>query len=154
MFVILKVSTFIIVATAATLLMITGNFAMLIGANPKEVHEWYLAVYADAYEWVEAPNVIGMSQFADGGLLGSKPYAAGGNYINKMSDYCRGCRYDVKQRSGPKDDGTDPHPCGVCHRRNSPTGGRCPDLCGAFVSRCLRALPMSLYRSAASFHVA
>jgi len=81
-------------------LMITGNFAMLIGANPKEVHEWYLAVYADAYEWVEMPNTIGMSQFADGGLLGSKPYAAGGNYINKMSDYCRGCRYDVKQKTG------------------------------------------------------
>ena len=81
-------------------LMITGNFAMLIGADPKEVHEWYLAVYADAYEWVEMPNTIGMSQFADGGLLGSKPYAAGGNYINKMSDYCRDCHYDVKQKTG------------------------------------------------------
>ncbi len=81
-------------------LMITGNFAMLIGADPKAVHEWYLAVYADAYEWVELPNTIGMSQFADGGLLGSKPYAAGGNYINKMSDYCRDCRYDVKQKTG------------------------------------------------------
>ena len=81
-------------------LMITGNFAMLAGVDPHEVHEWYLAVYADAYEWVEAPNTIGMSQFADGGLLGSKPYAAGGNYINKMSDYCDGCKYDVKKKTG------------------------------------------------------
>ncbi|MEL7491457.1 MAG: cryptochrome/photolyase family protein [Pseudomonadota bacterium] len=81
-------------------LMVTGNFAMIAGINPHEVHEWYLAVYADAYEWVEAPNVIGMSQFADGGYLGSKPYAASGNYINKMSDYCKACRYDVKQKTG------------------------------------------------------
>ena len=81
-------------------LMITGNFAMLAGVAPDEVHQWYLAVYADAYEWVELPNTLGMSQFADGGLLGSKPYAAGGNYINKMSDYCSGCRYDVKSKSG------------------------------------------------------
>ncbi|WP_171210068.1 MULTISPECIES: cryptochrome/photolyase family protein [unclassified Ruegeria] len=82
-------------------LMITGNFAMLAGIDPQQVHEWYLAVYADAYEWVEAPNVIGMSQFADGGLLGSKPYAASGNYINKMSDHCSHCPYDVKQKTGP-----------------------------------------------------
>ncbi|WP_420413481.1 cryptochrome/photolyase family protein [Roseibium sp.] len=82
-------------------LMITGNFALLAGVDPHAVHEWYLAVYTDAYEWVEAPNVIGMSQFADGGLLGSKPYAASGNYINKMSDYCGNCRYDVRQKSGP-----------------------------------------------------
>lgn len=82
-------------------LMITGNFAMLAGIDPHEVHEWYLAVYADAFEWVELPNTLGMSQFADGGLLASKPYAAGGNYVNKMSDYCRTCRYDVKQRTGP-----------------------------------------------------
>ncbi|MEQ8655165.1 MAG: cryptochrome/photolyase family protein [Kiloniellales bacterium] len=81
-------------------LMITGNFAMLAGVDPKQVHAWYLAVYADAYEWVELPNTLGMSQFADGGLLGSKPYAASGNYINKMSDYCAGCRYDVKQKTG------------------------------------------------------
>jgi deoxyribodipyrimidine photolyase-related protein len=65
------------------------------------VHEWYLAVYADAFEWVEAPNTIGMSQFADGGVLGSKPYAASGAYIDRMSDYCASCRYDVKQRTGP-----------------------------------------------------
>jgi deoxyribodipyrimidine photolyase-related protein len=81
-------------------LMITGNFALLIGADPAEVHRWYLEVYADAYEWVELPNTLGMSQFADGGLLGSKPYAASGAYINRMSDYCRGCRYDPKQRLG------------------------------------------------------
>jgi deoxyribodipyrimidine photolyase-related protein len=82
-------------------LMVTGNFALLAGIDPHQVHEWYLAVYADAYEWVEAPNTIGMSQFADGGLLGSKPYAASGAYIDRMSDYCRTCRYDVKQRTGP-----------------------------------------------------
>ncbi len=81
-------------------LMITGNFAMLTGVNPKEVHEWYLAVYADAYEWVELPNTLGMSQFADGGLLGSKPYAAGGNYINKMSNYCKHCSYKISKKSG------------------------------------------------------
>ncbi|MGH1481940.1 MAG: cryptochrome/photolyase family protein [Geminicoccales bacterium] len=81
-------------------LMVTGNFALLAGVDPKAVHEWYLMVYADAFEWVELPNTLGMSQFADGGLLGSKPYAASGNYINKMSDYCAGCRYIVKERTG------------------------------------------------------
>ena len=83
-------------------LMVLGNFAMLAGIDPKEVTDWYLVVYADAYEWVEAPNVIGMSQFADGGLLGSKPYAGGGAYINRMSDYCARCRYDVDEKTGPK----------------------------------------------------
>jgi deoxyribodipyrimidine photolyase-related protein len=82
-------------------LMITGNFALLAGLDPKQVHRWYLAVYADAYEWVELPNSLGMSQFADGGMLASKPYAASGAYINRMSDYCSHCRYDVKQRVGP-----------------------------------------------------
>jgi deoxyribodipyrimidine photolyase-related protein len=82
-------------------LMILGNFAMLVGTDPGEVHRWYLSVYADAIEWVEAPNTIGMSQYADGGLLGSKPYAASGSYIHRMSDYCGGCAYDVKVRSGP-----------------------------------------------------
>lgn len=81
-------------------LMVTGNFALLAGIDPHAVHEWYLAVYADAYEWVELPNTLGMSQFADGGVLGSKPYAASGNYINKMSNYCKSCRYDVKTRVG------------------------------------------------------
>lgn len=83
-------------------LMITGNFALLIGADPYQVHRWYLEIYADAYEWVEAPNTVGMSQFADGGLLASKPYAASGAYISRMSDYCGSCRYDVKARTGPR----------------------------------------------------
>ena len=83
-------------------LMVTGNFAMLAGVDPHALHEWYLAVYADAYEWVELPNTVGMSQFADGGLLASKPYAASGAYINRMSNYCGACRYDVKQRTGAK----------------------------------------------------
>lgn len=81
-------------------LMVTGNFALLAGIDPKQVHEWYLAVYADAYEWVELPNTLGMALHADGGLLASKPYAASGNYINRMSDYCSACRYDVKKRHG------------------------------------------------------
>ncbi len=81
-------------------LMVTGNFAMLAGIDPAEVHEWYLAVYADAFEWVEAPNVIGMSQFADGGVLASKPYASSGAYINRMSDYCGSCHYDVCAKTG------------------------------------------------------
>lgn len=81
-------------------LMVTGNFALLAGIDPAQIHEWYLAVYADAYEWVELPNTLGMSQFADGGLLGSKPYAASGNYINKMSTYCEHCVYDVRQKTG------------------------------------------------------
>jgi len=80
--------------------MVTGNFALLAGIDPYEVHEWYLAVYADAYEWVEAPNVIGMSQFADGGIVGSKPYVSSGNYIDRMSDYCKSCTYNVKAKTG------------------------------------------------------
>ncbi len=82
-------------------LMVTGVFALIAGLDPHAVHEWYLAVYADAYEWVEAPNVIGMSQFADGGALASKPYAASGAYINRMSNYCSGCAYSVKKRTEP-----------------------------------------------------
>ena len=81
-------------------LMVTGNFALLAGIAPAEVHEWYLAVYADAYEWVEAPNVIGMSQFADDGIIASKPYISSGNYIDKMSDYCGSCAYKVKDKTG------------------------------------------------------
>jgi deoxyribodipyrimidine photolyase-related protein len=83
-------------------LMVTGNFALIAGIDPGELHEWYLAVYMDAYEWVEAPNTIGMSQFADGGWLASKPYAASGAYIDRMSDLCRHCRYKVKARTGPQ----------------------------------------------------
>ena len=82
-------------------LMVTGNFALLAGIDPFEVHEWYLAVYADAYEWVEAPNVIGMSQFADGGIVASKPYVSSGAYIDRMSDHCKGCTYRVKHKTGP-----------------------------------------------------
>ena len=83
-------------------LMITGNFALLAGLDPGAVHQWYLSVYADAFEWVEAPNTIGMSQFADGGLVASKPYVSSGNYISKMSDYCSGCHYDVKAKTGER----------------------------------------------------
>lgn len=74
-------------------LMVTGLFALLWGVRPREVHEWYLAVYVDAVEWVELPNTLGMSQFADGGLLASKPYVASGRYLDRMSDYCSRCRY-------------------------------------------------------------
>lgn len=81
-------------------LMVTGTFGLIAGVDPFALHEWYLSVYVDAFEWVEAPNVIGMSQFADGGRLGSKPYAASGAYIDRMSDHCRSCRYDVKTKAG------------------------------------------------------
>ena len=81
-------------------LMVLGNFALLAGINPAQVNEWYLAVYADAYEWVELPNVSGMTLYADGGDLASKPYAASGAYINRMSDYCKGCAYKVKDKLG------------------------------------------------------
>jgi deoxyribodipyrimidine photolyase-related protein len=82
-------------------LMITGNFALLAGLHPDQVDEWYMVVYADAYEWVEMPNTRGMALYADGGIVGSKPYAASGAYINRMSDYCGQCRYDVKTKLGP-----------------------------------------------------
>jgi len=83
-------------------LMVTGNFALLCGFDPAQVEEWYLAVYADAYDWVELPNTHGMTLYADGGIVGSKPYAASGAYINRMSDYCRNCSFDQKQRTGPE----------------------------------------------------
>lgn len=82
-------------------LMVLGNFAMLAGVRPRDVADWFLVVYLDAYEWVELPNVIGMSQHADAGRLATKPYAGGGAYINRMSDHCAGCRYDVKKKTGP-----------------------------------------------------
>ena len=82
-------------------LMVTGNFALLAGVAPREIERWYLAVYADAFEWVEMPNTLGMAVFADGGRMASKPYAASGAYIARMSDFCGGCAYDVKQKSGP-----------------------------------------------------
>jgi deoxyribodipyrimidine photolyase-related protein len=83
-------------------LMVTGNFALLAGVAPSAVHEWYLSVYVDAFEWVEAPNTIGMSQFADGGVLGSKPYVSSGAYIDRMSDHCGGCAYRVKEKVGER----------------------------------------------------
>lgn len=81
-------------------LMVTGLFALLLGVEPKRVHEWYLAVYVDAVEWVELPNTIGMSQYADGGVMASKPYVASGRYISRMSNYCGTCRYDPAQATG------------------------------------------------------
>lgn len=81
-------------------LMVTGLYTMLLGVRPREVHEWYLAVYVDAVEWVEAPNTLGMSQFADGGYMSSKPYAASGKYISRMSDYCRGCPMNPNEAVG------------------------------------------------------
>lgn len=82
-------------------LMVTGNFALLAGIDPDAVDAWYLGIYIDAIEWVEMPNARGMSQFADGGIVASKPYSASGNYIRKMGDYCQDCRYRVTERSGP-----------------------------------------------------
>jgi deoxyribodipyrimidine photolyase-related protein len=81
-------------------LMVTGNFALLAGLSPSEVERWYLAVFIDAFEWVELPNTHGMALFADGGLLASKPYAASGSYINRMSDYCKGCSFSPAIRTG------------------------------------------------------
>jgi len=81
-------------------LMVTGNFALLAGIAPREIHDWYMAAYADAYEWVMAGNTIGMTQSADGGVVASKPYVSSGNYIDRMSDYCRSCAYSVKTKTG------------------------------------------------------
>ncbi len=81
-------------------LMITGNFALLAGVDPQAVNRWYHLAYVDAYEWVVAPNVLGMALYADGGVLATKPYAASANYIHKMSDYCSHCAYDHRVRVG------------------------------------------------------
>lgn len=81
-------------------LMVTGNFALLAGVAPREIERWYLAVYADAFEWVEMPNTLGMAVFADGGQMASKPYAASGAYIDRMSDFCSDCAYDVRLKTG------------------------------------------------------
>ena len=83
-------------------LMVTGLYALMLGVQPKQVHAWYLAVYVDAVEWVELPNTLGMSQYADGGLMGSKPYVATGKYIERMSPHCKDCRYDPAQRTGER----------------------------------------------------
>jgi deoxyribodipyrimidine photolyase-related protein len=82
-------------------LMVTGLYALLLGVHPKQVHAWYLAVYVDAVEWVELPNTLGMSQFADGGIMASKPYIASGKYIQRMSNHCNTCSFDPAQRVGP-----------------------------------------------------
>ena len=79
-------------------LMVLGNFALIAGIDPREVQDWYLVAYADAYEWVELLNVAAMILYADGGKLATKPYAASGNYINKMSNYCSDCKYSVSRR--------------------------------------------------------
>lgn len=82
-------------------LMVTGNFALLAGIHPDEVDAWYLGVYIDALEWVEITNTRGMSQFADGGIVGTKPYVASANYMKKMGPYCKGCRYKENEKTGP-----------------------------------------------------
>jgi deoxyribodipyrimidine photolyase-related protein len=83
-------------------LMVTGLYTLLLGVEPKAVHAWYLSVYVDAVEWVELPNTLGMSQYADGGLMASKPYAASGKYLQRMGNHCKGCRYDPAQATGEK----------------------------------------------------
>ena len=83
-------------------LMVTGNFALLAGIHPDEVDLWYLGIYIDAVEWVEITNTRGMSQFADGGIVGTKPYVSSANYIDKMSDYCGGCQYNKSKKTGEK----------------------------------------------------
>jgi deoxyribodipyrimidine photolyase-related protein len=80
--------------------MVTGLYALLLGVEPRQVHAWYLAVFVDAVEWVELPNTLGMSQYGDGGIMASKPYAATGKYIDRMSNYCAGCRFDPAKSVG------------------------------------------------------
>ncbi|MEN9905226.1 MAG: hypothetical protein RLZZ555_1791, partial [Pseudomonadota bacterium] len=83
-------------------LMVIGNFALLAGLDPQPLHRWYLGIYIDAFEWVEAPNTLGMSQFADGGLLATKPYVSSAAYLDRMGDHCKGCRYDKKLKTGER----------------------------------------------------
>jgi deoxyribodipyrimidine photolyase-related protein len=81
-------------------LMVIGLYTLLLGVRPQAVHQWFLAVYVDAVEWVELPNTLGMSQFGDGGIMASKPYVASGKYIQRMSNHCSGCKYDPAQSTG------------------------------------------------------
>lgn len=81
-------------------LMVLGLFAQLLGVHPRKFHDWHMAMYLDAIDWVSLPNTLGMSQFGDGGIVGTKPYCASGNYISKMSPFCRDCRYKPKQSTG------------------------------------------------------
>ncbi|MCL4109005.1 UNVERIFIED_CONTAM: hypothetical protein GTU68_052643 [Idotea baltica] len=81
-------------------LMVLGNIAQLLGVHPRKFHEWHMAMYVDAIDWVSLPNTLGMSQYGDGGIVGTKPYCSSGNYINKMSNFCKGCRFDYKKRVG------------------------------------------------------
>jgi deoxyribodipyrimidine photolyase-related protein len=83
-------------------LMVIGNFALLAGLDPIELHQWYLGIYIDAFEWVEAPNTLGMSQWADGGRLATKPYVSSAAYLQRMGNHCKGCVYDPKKRTGDK----------------------------------------------------
>ena len=83
-------------------LMVVGNFALLAGLDPGEVHAWYLGIYIDAFEWVESPNTLGMSQYADGGLLATKPYVSSAAYLQRMGNHCKHCHYDAKARTGDR----------------------------------------------------
>ena len=83
-------------------LMVVGNFALLAGLQPQALHRWYLGIYIDAFEWVELPNTVGMSQRADGGLIATKPYVSSAAYIQRMGDYCKGCAYDPRLKTGEK----------------------------------------------------
>jgi deoxyribodipyrimidine photolyase-related protein len=81
-------------------LMVLGNLALLLGVHPKKFHDWHMAMYVDAIDWVSLPNALGMSQHGDGGIVGTKPYVSTGNYINKMSNFCNDCRYNFRKATG------------------------------------------------------
>jgi deoxyribodipyrimidine photolyase-related protein len=81
-------------------LMVLGLFCQLAGVHPRKFHDWHMAMYLDAIDWVSLPNTLGMSQYGDGGIIGTKPYCASGNYIHRMSNYCSGCRYNYREATG------------------------------------------------------